>query len=70
MVSDVVVVADVVVEEVADPIVVVEEDGLEEVARAVQLDADVTNSVSSVTANAEVTTPLCNNPIFSNYFLC
>lgn len=53
-------VVDSVVKEVADPVVVEEvvyEAGLEEVARMVQPDADIVDSVSSVTVDTEVTTP-------------
>lgn len=60
VVSDVVVVDgvdDSVVEEVAYLVVVVEDVGLDEVARVVQLDADVVDLVSSVTADMEVTAP-------------
>lgn len=45
------------VEEVVDPIVVVEEAGSGEVARVVQSYAHVADSVPSVTADMEVTTP-------------
>lgn len=44
-------VVDLVVEEVSYTIVVVEEVGLKEVARVVQLDIDVVDSVPSVTAD-------------------